>query len=227
MASPPECVGPEFAFGPLGEMITSHPNPGNWPYLCGPSASSDLRTDPELGLWVPPRGLAVNQGIGQSALPITLPFNTYFLAAAASHTITNPSACFPLQTIVSCEISGIIEFTSADTWAKIMAWSGAGVAPSPNTLPVLKTLYNQFTTGVTGNDSFTVNLVQRVGLAPSASTSLFQDLWTYVQSNPGSTTTAAKLYSATSTFFSHGWLLTDGSEPVTDTIGPVPHRPGA
>ena len=214
------CVGGEFGFGALGELLIAGAVSGAWPYACPPSLGSDLRTDPVQGLWVPPR---VPVYVAQPAQKLTstpLPFTTYVnpFAAVPLTPIVNPSSCFPLQAVVAFELNAQLQFTSADVWIKAASWMGPSTAsaPDPATLPVQRTMYNQWAEAVSQNDSVSVNLVRRVGVPPGGSVNVAAQLWLYAQANPGSSVTQPNITQATSTSSALAWYLTDGETPVTD-----------
>jgi hypothetical protein len=214
------CVGPEFGFGAIGELVLDNAQPGAWPYLCGPSAASDLHQDPDSGLWVPPREVTPYGGSKSQNPTTTLTLSAYTAAVsgAPTYTVANPSDCFPMQAIVGTEITLRFVISTPHVMIKVSAWLGPTdvTAPDPATLPVLKTVHELWT-GQPGDDSVTVNLARRVGVPAGGSVTLQVLAYLYAQANPGSSgVTAPELDQYSATFFSHGWPLTSGQLPITD-----------
>jgi len=220
MPSPICALGPEFSVGALNELEFTGAQPGVWPYVCGPSAGTDLRTDASLGLWVPPREPLESAALYQQSAAVSLPLGAYTnpITFPPGDTVGNPSLCFPMQAVVAYEVTCKL-LMPADVTVKVSPWIGpaSGPVPAAGALPVYKTLHQQGAWSGTGNvDSVTMSLTRRLAVPPATSVALTAQAYFYPTVNPGSTGGTPSMTAATIIFYALGWLLTDGSQPISD-----------
>jgi hypothetical protein len=184
------CIGPEFGTDPTtNALIVRNTQAGSWPYGtgCPPSGASGLRKDPALGLWVDPVNLTAFHDVQPLVASTDLALNAYTSTGIPALTLTNPSACLPMQVVLwhTFRCHGTVPLHSY-VLEKLWVGPDADTQPADASLSTYDTYHCW--TDAAAEFAFSATLIRRVGLAPAASVTLDRYMSLYCVNMAGGST---------------------------------------